>query len=35
VLLILGLIAIALSLTREASLGAQPRRFIENMRGRS
>jgi hypothetical protein len=35
VLLILGLIAIALSLTREASLGAQPQRFIENMRGRS
>jgi hypothetical protein len=35
VLLILGLIAIGLSLTREASLGAQPQRFIENMRGRS
>jgi hypothetical protein len=35
VLLILGLIAIALSLTREASLGAQPRRFVENLRGRS
>jgi hypothetical protein len=35
VLLILGLIAIGLSLTREASLGAQPRRFVENLRGRS
>jgi hypothetical protein len=34
VLLILGLIALALSFTREASLGAQPRRFIENLRGR-
>ena len=33
VLLILGLIAIALSFTREAGLGAQPRRFIENLRG--
>jgi hypothetical protein len=35
VLLILGLIAIGLSITREASLGAQPRRFIENLRRRS
>ena len=35
VLLILGLIAIGLSLTREASLGAQPRRFVENLRRRS
>ncbi|HEY6636349.1 MAG TPA: hypothetical protein VIZ61_01570 [Solirubrobacterales bacterium] len=35
VLLVLGLIAIGLSLTREASLGAQPRRFIENLRGGS
>jgi hypothetical protein len=32
VLLILGLIALGLSFTREASLGAQPRRFIENLR---
>jgi hypothetical protein len=32
VLLILGLIAIGLSFTKEASLGAQPRRFIENLR---
>ena len=34
VLLVLGLIGIALSYTREASLGDQPRRFIENLRGR-
>jgi len=32
VLLILGVIAIGLSLTREASLGSQPRRFVENLR---
>jgi hypothetical protein len=32
VLLIGGLIAIGLSLTREASLGAQPRRFVETLR---
>ena len=32
VLLVLGLIGIGLSFTREASLGAQPRRFIENLR---
>jgi hypothetical protein len=32
VLLGLGVIAIGLSFTREASLGAQPRRFIENLR---
>ncbi|HSD25502.1 MAG TPA: hypothetical protein VLB79_14375 [Solirubrobacterales bacterium] len=32
VLLAGGLIALGLSLTREASLGAQPRRFVENMR---
>jgi hypothetical protein len=32
VLLILGLIGIGLSFTREASLGAQPRRFVENLR---
>jgi hypothetical protein len=32
VLLILGLIGVGLSFTREASLGAQPRRFIENLR---
>ena len=32
VLLVLGLLAIGLSFTREASLGAQPRRFIENLR---
>jgi hypothetical protein len=35
VLLILGLIGVGLSFTREASLGAQPRRFVENLRGRS
>ena len=35
VLLMAGLIGIGLSFTREASLGAQPRRFIENLRGRS
>jgi hypothetical protein len=34
VLLILGLIGIGLSLTREASLGAQPRRFVDNLRRR-
>jgi hypothetical protein len=34
VLLILGLIGIGLSFTREASLGDQPRRFIQNLRGR-
>ncbi|MGA8804463.1 MAG: hypothetical protein WB866_07220 [Solirubrobacterales bacterium] len=34
VLLVLGLIGIALSFRREASLGDQPRRFIENLRGR-
>jgi hypothetical protein len=34
VLLIAGLIGVGLSFTREASLGAQPRRFIENLRGR-
>ncbi len=32
VLLVLGLIGIGLSFTREASLGDQPRRFIENLR---
>lgn len=32
VLLALGVIGIGLSFTREASLGAQPRRFIENLR---
>jgi hypothetical protein len=32
VLLIVGVIALGLSLTREASLGAQPRRFMENLR---
>ena len=34
VLLLLGLIGIALSFRRDASLGDQPRRFIENLRGR-
>jgi hypothetical protein len=34
VLLILGLIGIGLSFTREASLGEQPRRLVENLRGR-
>jgi hypothetical protein len=34
VLLVGGLIGIGLSFTREASLGAKPRRFIENLRGR-
>jgi hypothetical protein len=34
VLLAAGLIGIGLSLTREASLGDQPRRFVENLRGR-
>jgi hypothetical protein len=32
VLLILGVIGIGLSLTREASLGEQPRRFLDNLR---
>jgi hypothetical protein len=35
VLLALGLVAIGLSFTRNASLGSQPRRFIENLRRRS
>jgi hypothetical protein len=34
VLLILGLIGVGLSTTREASLGDQPRRFVQNLRGR-
>jgi hypothetical protein len=34
VLLVLGLIGIGLSFTREASLGDQPRRLAENLRGR-
>jgi hypothetical protein len=34
VLLILGAIGVGLSYTREASLGDQPRRFVENLRGR-
>jgi hypothetical protein len=34
VLLILGLIGIGLSYTREASLGDQPRRFVQTLRGR-
>ena len=34
VLLILGVIGVGLSFTREASLGEQPRRFVENLRGR-
>ena len=34
VLLIAGVIALGLSFTREASLGAQPRRFVENLRRR-
>jgi hypothetical protein len=34
ILLILGLIGIGLSFTREASLGDQPRRFVQNLRGR-
>jgi hypothetical protein len=34
VLLILGLIAIGLSFTREASLGDRPRRFVQDLRGR-
>jgi hypothetical protein len=34
VLLVGGLIGIGLSFSREASLGDQPRRFIENLRGR-
>jgi hypothetical protein len=32
VLLILGFVALGLSFTKEASLGEQPRRFIENLR---
>ena len=34
VLLILGLIGVGLSYTREASLGDQPSRFVRNLRGR-
>jgi hypothetical protein len=34
VLLATGVIGIGLSYTREASLGEQPRRFVENLRGR-
>jgi hypothetical protein len=34
VLLIIGAIGVALSFTREASLGDQPRRFVHNLRGR-
>jgi hypothetical protein len=34
VLLVGGLIGIGLSFSREASLGDQPRRFVENLRGR-
>jgi hypothetical protein len=34
VLLVLGIVGIALSFTREASLGEQPRRFVQNLRGR-
>jgi hypothetical protein len=34
VLLILGLLGVGLSSTREASLGDQPRRFVQNLRGR-
>jgi hypothetical protein len=34
VLLVLGLIGVGLSSTREASLGEQPRRFVDNLRGR-
>ena len=34
VLLVGGLIGIGLSYSREASLGDQPRRFVENLRGR-
>jgi hypothetical protein len=34
VLLAAGVIGIGLSYTREASLGDQPRRFVENLRGR-
>ena len=34
VLLVLGVTGIALSFTREASLGDKPRRFSENLRGR-
>jgi hypothetical protein len=35
ILLILGVLGVGLSATREASLGSQPRRYIENMRRRS
>jgi hypothetical protein len=34
VLIVLGVIGIGLSFVREASLGDQPRRLIENLRGR-
>jgi hypothetical protein len=34
VLLILGLVGVGLSFTREASLGDQPSRFVRNLRGR-
>jgi hypothetical protein len=34
VLLVLGVVGVALSFTREASLGDQPRRFVQNLRGR-
>ena len=34
VLLVGGLIGLGLSFSREASLGDQPRRFIQNLRGR-
>jgi hypothetical protein len=34
ILLILGVVGVALSFTREASLGDQPRRFLQNLRGR-
>jgi hypothetical protein len=34
VLIVLGLIGIGLSFTREASLGSQPQRFVRNLRGR-
>lgn len=34
VLLVLGVIGLGLSFTREASLGEQPRRFVRNLRGR-
>jgi hypothetical protein len=34
VLLVLGLIGIGLSFTREASLGNQPQRFVKTLRGK-